>query len=128
MFKRLFKQFRYGEKGFTLIELLVVIAILGVLAAVAVPNISRFIGQGKSEANATELATIQSAVIAMMAEQKQATLSGGTGSSINTPASVTCGTANLGQFLVASSVNTDGTFKSGNSYVFSVDGSVAPPP
>ena len=47
-----------GEKGFTLIELLIVVAILGVLAAVVIPNVGRFIGSGKKEAAATELSTI----------------------------------------------------------------------
>jgi len=57
-----------GEKGFTLIELLIVVAILGVLAAVVIPNVGRFIGRGEEEAGETELSNIQSAVIAMMTD------------------------------------------------------------
>ncbi len=57
-----------GEKGCTLIELLIVVAILGVLAAVVIPNVSKFIGRGKTEAAATELANIQSAVVSMMVD------------------------------------------------------------
>ncbi len=57
-----------GEKGFTLIELLIVVAILGVLAAVVIPNVGRFIGRGEEEAAATELSNIQTAVIAMMTD------------------------------------------------------------
>ena len=57
-----------GEKGFTLIELLIVVAILGVLAAVVIPNVGRFIGRGEGEAADTEFANVQSAVVALMTD------------------------------------------------------------
>ena len=63
-----------GEKGFTLIELLIVVAILGVLAAVVIPNVGRFIGRGEEEAKDTELANMQSAVVAMMVDNGLSTL------------------------------------------------------
>ena len=60
------KFFKYGQKGFTLIELLVVIAILGTLAAVVVLNVTKYIGSGRTEAQATERANVQTAVAAYM--------------------------------------------------------------
>jgi len=57
-----------GEKGFTLIELLIVVAILGVLAAVVIPNVSRFFGSGEEETKKTELQNVQLAVGMMMTE------------------------------------------------------------
>lgn len=68
MLKKFIRKFRYGQKGFTLIELLVVIAILGVLAAVVVPNISKFINSGDLAAANTEVSSLQTAQAAYMAD------------------------------------------------------------
>ena len=67
---------KMGE-GFTLVELLIVVAILGAVAAVVIPNVVRFIGHGEVEAAATELKTIQTAVVAMMVDNELDTLPSG---------------------------------------------------
>ena len=57
-----------GEKGFTLIELLIVVAILGILAAVVIPNVGRFLGRGQDEARRAEGHDISTAITALMVE------------------------------------------------------------
>ena len=65
-----------SQKGFTLIELLVVISILGILAAVAVPNVAKFIGRGNLEAANMELSTVETAVAAYMVDNSGAAPTG----------------------------------------------------
>ena len=93
------QQFRYGEKGFTLIELLVVVAILGVLAAVIVPNIGRFIGTGAVEAANTEAHNVQTAVTGYMAENNLLDLDGTIGSDGTTTGTLN---ATVGVYLINS--------------------------
>ena len=66
--KSLIRKMARGQGGFTLVELLVVVAILGVIAAVAVLAVTKFIGTGTLEAARTELHQAQTAVAACMAD------------------------------------------------------------
>lgn len=110
------------EKGFTLIELLVVIAILGILAAVVVPNVSRFMNKGHDEANETEVKNVRLAVTAMLADAEAGTLDDDY-ADINTLAEVQTVTAGSGVYSLDDYLDVDDQLKC--TYDINDDGSVS---
>ena len=118
LMKKVFRSFKYGEKGFTLIELLVVIAILGVLAAIAVPNVGKFMNKGHTEAARTELHNVQTAVLAGMADAGVGTITGGTLSATAPPLYIVASNQTVGKYIVGGFTSIQGTYSVGT------DGSV----
>ena len=51
-----------SEKGFTLIELLIVVAIIGIIAAIAIPNLLNAIDRGKQKRTMADMRSIGTAV------------------------------------------------------------------
>lgn len=106
-----------------MIELLVVVAVLGVLSAVAVPNIGKFMSKGKIESYAAELHNLQTAVMAMIADSTAGQLDQAYVTPTGDMGTICAdgGTITLDSYIT----NLNGTMvRSGCTYTFSQDGKV----
>ena len=66
-----------NKKGFTLIELLIVIAIIGIVAAIAIPNLLTALQKGKQKATMGDMRGIGTAIESYMTDMYMAPGAGG---------------------------------------------------
>jgi type II secretion system protein G len=64
------KKFRKNQKGFTLIELLIVVAIIGILAAIAIPQVASYREKAYNSAAQSDVRNVKTGMEAYFAENQ----------------------------------------------------------
>ena len=98
-----------SRRGFSLVELAIVVAIMGVIAAIAVPRVSRAVEDSRINAKITDIVTVQKAIDLYMVEH------GGLSPAHNSDGSTISSSAVFWQRLSEKS-NEDGTVNASGLY------------
>ena len=107
------------QRGFTLIEVLVVMAVLGILAAVGIPNYSRYVQRGNLVEGTNALAEFRVRMEQFYQDNRTYANGAACGAAIPNVGNftVTCATANAGQTYTATATGRGNV----NGFVYTIN-------
>jgi type II secretion system protein G len=122
---------RKNQSGFTLIELLIVIAIIGILAAIAIPNLLNAVQRGKQKRSMSDMRSLATAIESYAVDNNNYPQANACATGLYTTTSVTLATdsfSRLSPTYIAQPPRTDGWSRfykygsDGTSYVIASGG------